>query len=106
VDFRAGLTLEFETPDRERFPCLDLAYSAIAKGGAYPAVLNAANEEAVQAFLDGRASFTTIPECVSETLGAVTDADAATLDAVLAADAWARRQARTILKAAPRRAAS
>ena len=50
---RSAMRLDFDVPDRERFPCLDLAYRALEGGGTLPAVLNAANEEAVAAFLDG-----------------------------------------------------
>ena len=61
MDLTRAMRLDFEVPDRERFPCLDLAYRALAAGGSLPAVLNAANEEAVAAFLDGRIPFTAIP---------------------------------------------
>ena len=54
LDFTRPLALDFELPDHERFPCLGLAYRALAGGGSLPAVLNAANEEAVGAFLEGR----------------------------------------------------
>src|SRR5438552_5489747 len=57
IDFRGGLHLDFEVPDHDRFPCLSLAYRALAGGGALPTVLNAANEEAVSAFLDRRVAF-------------------------------------------------
>jgi len=64
--------LDFEPPDLERFPCLGLAYRAWEAGGTAPAILNAANEVAVQAFLDGRLSFLGI----AETIGTVLEDDA------------------------------
>ena len=64
------MRLDFDVPDRERFPCLGLAYGALAGGGSLPAVLNAANEEAVSAFLDGRVPFTAIPDTIREVMDA------------------------------------
>jgi 1-deoxy-D-xylulose-5-phosphate reductoisomerase len=90
MDFTRALSLDFDVPDRERFPCLGLAYEALGRGGCAPAVLNAANEEAVGAFLDGRIPFTAIPEQVGETLQARPAAALGCLDDVLEADAWAR----------------
>jgi 1-deoxy-D-xylulose-5-phosphate reductoisomerase len=89
--------LDFEPPDRERFPCLDLAYRAVSGSEAAPAVLNAANEVAVAAFLERRIDFPEIAELNAAVLGAhLKDhlgerVDA--LEAVLAADEWARRAA-------------
>jgi 1-deoxy-D-xylulose-5-phosphate reductoisomerase len=85
--------LDFEPPDRARFPCLDLAYQALAAGGTAGAVLNAANEVAVQAFLDGRLGFTGIAAVVAATLDALPATPADSLDAILAADGAARRVA-------------
>ncbi|MFZ5493679.1 MAG: 1-deoxy-D-xylulose-5-phosphate reductoisomerase [Pseudomonadota bacterium] len=87
--------LDFEPPDRARFPCLDLAYRALEAAGTSCAVLNAANEVAVQAFLDGRLGFAGIPAVVDATLQALPGEPAGSLDAILAADAAARRIART-----------
>jgi 1-deoxy-D-xylulose-5-phosphate reductoisomerase len=67
LDFE-GLTLEFERPDTEKFPMLPLAYEAVRRGGVYPAVYNAANETAVDAFLSGRIGFTDIAELTGKTL--------------------------------------
>ena len=64
----AAMRLDFEVPDHDRFPCLSLAYRALAGAGALPAVLNAANEEAVAAFLDERVAFTAIPETIREVM--------------------------------------
>jgi len=90
--------LEFEAPDRERFPCLGLAYRALEGGGSLPAALNAANEVAVQAFLDGHVPFTAIAEVVdsvvtSHRAGSLTD-----LEDVLTADREAREAAAAALK--------
>jgi 1-deoxy-D-xylulose-5-phosphate reductoisomerase len=82
--------LDFEAPDLERFPCLALAYQAIRAGGSAPAVLNAANEVAVAAFLDNRLGFTAIPAVIEAVLEQLPGGDADSLDALLAADAEAR----------------
>jgi len=84
IDFSRGLRLEFEAPDHERFPCLGLAYRALEGGGSLPAVLNAANEEAVAAFLDGRIGFPAIPEAIREVMDDHPPRAVATLDDVLA----------------------
>lgn len=87
----------FEAPDLTRFPCLDLAYTALRLGGTAPAVLNAANEEAVAAFLAGRIGFWDIPSCNAEVLTALPGGPAEHLDQVMAVDAEARRRARAWL---------
>jgi len=81
--------LTFELPDRERFPALELAYEAARQGGTMPAVLNAANEVAVQLFLQRRIGFLDIPRLVERAM-ADHEPQAATLENVLAADRWAR----------------
>ncbi|MDR2238958.1 MAG: 1-deoxy-D-xylulose-5-phosphate reductoisomerase [Zoogloeaceae bacterium] len=86
--------LSFEPPDFGRFPCLRLAYEALGQGGNAPAVLNAANEIAVEAFLNGQLGFTRIPEVIERTLACVGWSEADTLEAVLAADAAAREAGR------------
>ena len=99
IDFRGGLHLDFEVPDHDRFPCLSLAYQALAGGGALPAVLNAANEEAVGAFLDRRVPFTAIPEAIQEVMEAQPGPRLVReLEDVLAADAWARERTREALE--------
>jgi len=85
--------LDFEAPDLARFPCLRLAYQALADGGNMPAILNAANEIAVESFLEGRMSFTAIPSMIEQTMQTVTQRDVATLDDVLEADKLAREVA-------------
>ena len=96
--------LNFERPDFKRFPCLRLAYEALALGGNAPAVLNAANEIAVEAFLGGSLAFTRIPEVIEQTLASIVWGEVATLEDVLAADAVAREAARRHA-AAPRQPA-
>jgi 1-deoxy-D-xylulose-5-phosphate reductoisomerase len=90
LDLFAVARLDFEAPDLERFPCLGLAYEAIRAGGSAPAILNAANEVAVQAFLEGQIGFTTIPQVIETTLAAQPDGEAHELEALLAVDAEAR----------------
>ncbi|WP_441302614.1 1-deoxy-D-xylulose-5-phosphate reductoisomerase [Chitinimonas sp. BJB300] len=84
--------LDFEQPDTDCFPCLDLAFEALRLGGAAPAVLNAANEEVVGAFLDGKAGFVDIAKVNAATMRQVAvDFDANSLESLTAADAAARR---------------
>ena len=82
--------LTFVEPDHDRFPCLDLAYQALAEGGSTPAVLNAANEIAVGAFLEGRIGFTDIPHLIDSTLNKHQKIDMKTIEDVLQVDRWAR----------------
>ena len=82
--------LEFYEPDPERFPCIELAYAALRQGGTMPAVLNAANEVAVAAFLDERIRFGEIPKLIRAACDAHQPQPVTSLEAVLAADAWAR----------------
>jgi 1-deoxy-D-xylulose-5-phosphate reductoisomerase len=88
-----GTTLEFEAPDLETFPLLRLGREAGERGGTYPCVYNAANEVAVQAFLDGRISFLGIAEAVEEALAEADGSPARDLDELTEADAAARRVA-------------
>lgn len=97
LDLLAHGRLDFEAPDLDAFPCLRLAYDALAAGGAATAVLNAANEEAVSAFLQGRIGFLSIPALVEDVLQRMPHADAGSLDALLAADAAARASTRTAI---------
>jgi len=83
--------LHFRSPDPVRFPCLSLAYDALRAGGIAPAVLNAANEVAVAAFLGRRIPFTAIPSVIAQALEAVGGGAAATLEDVLDADRRARQ---------------
>jgi 1-deoxy-D-xylulose-5-phosphate reductoisomerase len=93
LDLMAVGKLEFEPPDTGRFPCLGLARAAAEAGGTLPAVLNAANEIAVGAFLEGRLSFAEIAPLIDRTLQAHRNGTVATLDDVMAADQWARTRA-------------
>ncbi|MBE2291703.1 MAG: 1-deoxy-D-xylulose-5-phosphate reductoisomerase [Xanthomonadaceae bacterium] len=97
LDLLAQSRLDFEAPDLAAFPCLRLAGEAMAAGGTAPAVLNAANEEAVSAFLQGRIGFLGIPALVEDALAALPAAPAGSLEALLAADADARRLARHLI---------
>ena len=93
LDLAGGLTLEFEAPDLEAFPMLGLARRAGELGGTYPCVFNAANEVAVDAFLEGRLPFGGIPEVVEEALAAADGVPARDRDDLVAADAEGRRLA-------------
>jgi 1-deoxy-D-xylulose-5-phosphate reductoisomerase len=94
--------LDFEAPDFERFPCLALAYQALRSGGTAPAILNAANEVAVAAFLERRLPFLGIARLIASTLEALPVGPEGSLADVLAADAAARRVAeRLVGDAAP-----
>jgi len=81
-----------------RFPCLQLAFDVLHAGGSAPAVLNAANEVAVQAFLDKQISFSRISALIAETLSRVPAASVDTLESLLAQDSKARDQARALLQ--------
>jgi 1-deoxy-D-xylulose-5-phosphate reductoisomerase len=99
LDLVAVGRLQFETPDHERYPCLALAAGALQAGGTAPAILNAANEVAVQAFLERRIPFTAIARIIAATLDQLPVQDAATLEAVLADDALARDRAAELVAA-------
>ena len=90
--------LDFEAPDEALFPCLRLAREAIQKGGAAPAILNAANEVAVDAFLAETIGFSEIAEVVAAVMTRPYQGDAASLEQVLNADRWAREQAEIIVR--------
>lgn len=92
-DMSALGQLNFEPPDFERFPCLRLAYEAAEKGGAHPIALNAADEVAVAAFLDGTIPFTAIPDTIEAVLEATPESHPATIAEVLALDIQAREAA-------------
>ena len=93
LDLTALAALSFEAPDFARFPCLELAYAALAAGGSAPIALNAANEIAVAAFLAGHARFPDIATTCAATLADLPAHDVASFDDALAADADARRVA-------------
>jgi 1-deoxy-D-xylulose-5-phosphate reductoisomerase len=90
-------TLTFEAPDLRRFPCLGLAYQALAAGGAAPAILNAANEEVVAAFLDRQIPYLGIAATLDAVLQRLAEQPADSLEDLLAADAIARATARELI---------
>jgi 1-deoxy-D-xylulose-5-phosphate reductoisomerase len=98
LDLLAIGQLSFEAPDRQTFRCLDLAYHALAAGGTAPTTLNAANEIAVAAFLDGTLPFLAIAELIEATLDSLPATPATDLDALVHADSSARREAQRIMQ--------
>lgn len=94
--------LRFEQPDEDRFPALRLARQAGLAGGTYPTVLSAADDEAVAAFLEDVIAFTDVAGIVSDVLDRHTPSGPLTLDAICAADQWARGTARDIIDSLPR----
>ncbi len=90
LDLLKHNNLSFQEPDLESFPCLDLAYTALKKGSVYPAVLNAANECAVNLFLDKKIKFLDIPTLIEQAISTYTIKNRVGLDAILEADQWAR----------------
>ncbi|MDR0182658.1 1-deoxy-D-xylulose-5-phosphate reductoisomerase [Lysobacter arvi] len=93
LDMLSHGRLDFEAPDLDAFPCLRLAFEALSAGGTAPAVLNAANEVAVSAFLQRRIGFLAIPALVEDALAALPSTPATSLAALRDADAQARRHA-------------
>jgi 1-deoxy-D-xylulose-5-phosphate reductoisomerase len=100
LDLMQIARLDFEQPDRETFACLDLAYRALGGAGNAPTVLNAANEEAVAAFLEGRLAFLAIAQVIERTLETAPSLSIDTLDAVLDSDLTARRLAQRMIASA------
>lgn len=92
--------LEFFEPDFKKFPCLKLAYSAANAGGAQPAILNAANETAVEAFLDGRILFTDIAKIVEKTMKLFKGIKKTGIDSLIEADLAARKKAHSLIESA------
>jgi 1-deoxy-D-xylulose-5-phosphate reductoisomerase len=90
--------LDFHTPALDRFPCLGLAYRALRAGGTLPVVLNAANEVAVEAFLEEKLGFTAIPRVIEKTMNAHRVETVSTLDVVRTVDRWARNHARDMAR--------
>jgi len=91
LDLAAIEKLTFSQPDCKVFPCLELAYAALKEGGIIPAVLNAANEIAVQKFLDGKIGFLEIPLYIEKKMKKCDNINNPTLEDVVAADKWARK---------------
>jgi 1-deoxy-D-xylulose-5-phosphate reductoisomerase len=100
LDLASGVTLEFEAPDLETFPLLELARRAGERGGTSPCVFNAANEVAVAAFLEGRLPFLAIADVVADALERSDSSRARDLDELVEADAGARQVAEEALKVA------
>lgn len=105
LDFSRLCSLTFEDPDLDRFPCLGLAYRALNAGGTMPAALNAANEVAVQAFLDGRIRLTEIAQINEKVMDSHKVAEASNLESILDADRSARKAANDLLSTAAAQAA-
>lgn len=101
LNFEEIGTLSFMKPDTTRFPCIDLAIKAAQIGGSMPAVLNGANEVAVDLFLKGKIGFLEIPEVIGKTMKAHEPFGIDSIDAVMEADAWSREAGRRL--AAPMR---
>ncbi len=97
LDLVKERSLEFYQPDFRRFPCLALARAAARKGNTWPTVLNAADEVAVYAFLEGRIRFTQIARVVEKTLEKHQGSSRLSLESVLEADRWARERAKELL---------
>jgi 1-deoxy-D-xylulose-5-phosphate reductoisomerase len=97
LDILRAARLDFEAPDLERFPALALARSAAEAGGTTPAVLNAANEVAVGAFLEGRCRFPDIAALIETVLSRSPAMAARSVEDILAADGWARREAQAAI---------
>ncbi len=98
LDWTTVPRLDFALPDRQKFPCVNLAYRAIEMGGTAPAVLNAADEVVVAAFLDRQIAFSAIPQIIATTLDAHSVEPADSLETILKADTWARHEARRRLQ--------
>jgi 1-deoxy-D-xylulose-5-phosphate reductoisomerase len=90
LDWTSISRLDFMPPDTSKFPCVRLAYRAIQMGGAAPAILNAADEVAVEAFLDGRVGFMDIPRIIEAALDAAPPGAPLSLENIREADGWAR----------------
>jgi 1-deoxy-D-xylulose-5-phosphate reductoisomerase len=97
LDLTKLASLNFEEPDLERFPCIGLAYRALRAGGTMPAAMNAANEEAVHAFIDERIGFSQIPRVIEDVMNAHQPAAVTDLESVLRADGGARLLARSYI---------
>ena len=95
-------TLTFCKPDHDRFPCLALGYESLKIGGTMPAAMNAANEVAVEAFLQGGIRFTDISDIIRSTMLAHTPREVVSVEVALDADRWAREKAGSLVHALPR----
>lgn len=98
LDLTAVSGLHFEAPDLDRFPCINLAYRALAEGGTLPAAMNAANEEAVNAFLNERICLTEIPQVIETVMNEHANKPARDIETILAADREARFAAQAAIE--------
>jgi len=97
LDLAKLSSLNFEAPDLERFPCIALAYRALKTGGTLPAAMNAANEEAVHAFIDEQIALSDIPRVIEEVMNQHETAPVADLESVLQADRYSRVMAQSAI---------
>ena len=98
LDFDRFMELNLEPPQIERYPCLDLAFQAMERGGIMPAAFNAANEVSVDAFLNKRIGFTDIPKIIDKTLERVKNCEPQSLEEVMKADDTARKTSREVIE--------
>jgi 1-deoxy-D-xylulose-5-phosphate reductoisomerase len=98
LNLTAMAPLEFHAPDRERFPCLGLAYRALESGPSHAVVLNAANEVAVESYLDEKIPFLAIPRIIAQAMDAHTAGPVNTLDEIRDLDRWARRYSQNLVR--------
>jgi len=98
LDLTTLSALHFETPDHDRFPCIGLAYRALREGGTLPAALNAANEEAVRAFIEMQICLTDIPEVISSVMDAHRTKPVSSIEVVLETDRSARLAAIEVIE--------
>jgi len=98
LDLTAVSSLHFEAPDPERFPCIRLAYRALSEGGTLPAAMNAANEEAVAAFLDERICLTEISQVIEQVMDDHSNQPAKDIQTILDVDHEARLAAAAIIE--------
>lgn len=94
IDWQITNNLQFEIPDTNVFPCLKLAYEALKAGGSMPAVLNAADEVAVEAFLSGKLKFKEIYKVIKKVMDAHKIVSVSSIEEVLQVDSWARKRAK------------
>ncbi len=98
IDFVELSSLTFEAPDLDNFPCLKYAFEAGREGKTYPAALNAANEEAVAAFLEGKISFTAIPKVIEGVLDTHNPLEPDSIDILIQAEERARKEAKKLIR--------
>jgi 1-deoxy-D-xylulose-5-phosphate reductoisomerase len=98
LDFAKISRFDFEQPDYDKFPCLRLAIEAGKKGGTYPAALCAADEVAIEMFLEGRIKFTDIPLLIDDVLAKHTNTSHPSIEDIIQADAWAREAVKEAVK--------